>query len=97
MEKQNDISPVEVFAGELWQATMIQNILEDHHLQVFLENKLMGTIAPWRVEAGGVNPVKVIVSNADYKQAIKTVSSKIKLKITTGCHRYIEELSSFFN
>lgn len=73
MEKQNYIKPVEVFAGELWQATMIQNILEDNQIQVFLENELMGTIAPWRVEAGGLNPVKVIVSNADFEQATKLI------------------------
>lgn len=64
---------MEVFAGELWQATMIQNILEDNEIQVFLENELMGTIAPWRVVAGGFNPVKVVVSSLDYEQAIKLI------------------------
>jgi hypothetical protein len=73
MEKQNDIKLVEVFAGELWQATMIQNVLEDNQIQVFLENELMGTIAPWRVVAGGFNPVKVIVSSSDCEQAIKLI------------------------
>lgn len=73
MQKGNDIKPVEVFAGELWQATMIQNILEDNQIQVFLENELMGTIAPWRVAAGGFNSVKVIVSSSDFEQAIKLI------------------------
>lgn len=73
MEKQDDIMPVEAFAGELWQATMIQNILEDNQIQAFLENELMGTIAPWRVVAGGFNPVRVIVSSSDYKQATKLI------------------------
>nr|WP_294896734.1 DUF2007-related protein [uncultured Pedobacter sp.] len=73
MEKHNNIKPIEVFAGQLWQATMIQNILEDNGIQVFLENELMGTVAPWRVVAGGFNPVKVIVSNTDYEQAVKLI------------------------
>ena len=73
MESNNDIKLIEVFAGELWQATMIQNILEDNEIQVFLENELMGTIAPWRVVAGGFKPVKVVVSSLDYEQAIKLI------------------------
>ncbi|MGY4385785.1 nicotinic acid phosphoribosyltransferase [Pedobacter sp. UYP24] len=73
MADQSEINLIEAFAGELWQATMIQNILEDNQIKVFLENELMGTIAPWRVSAGGFNPVKVIVSSADYDQAIKII------------------------
>lgn len=73
MVNQNEIKLVEVFSGQLWQATMIQNILEDNQINVFLENELMGTVAPWRVSAGGFNPVKVIVSSADYDQAIKII------------------------
>ena len=73
MEKQNDIKLVEVFAGELWQATMVQNILEDNQIQAFLENELMGTIDPWIVVAGGFNPVKIIVSNLNYEPAIKLI------------------------
>ncbi|NEU09960.1 DUF2007 domain-containing protein [Flavihumibacter sp. R14] len=73
MEKENDIKLIEVFAGELWQSTMIQNILEDNQIQVSLENELMGTIAPWRVVASGFNPVKVIVSSSDYEQAVKLI------------------------
>ena len=73
MNEQNNIKLVEVFAGELWQATMIKNILEDNQIQTFLENELMGTIAPWRVAAGGFSPVKVIVSNLDFEQSLKLI------------------------
>lgn len=73
MEKQNDIKLVEVFAGELWQATMIQNVLEDNQIHAFIDNKLMGTLEPWVVSAGGFNPIKVIVSSADHEQAIKLI------------------------
>jgi hypothetical protein len=73
MDEQYDIKMVEVFAGELWQATMIQNVLEDSQINAFVENKLMGTLEPWVVSAGGVNPNKVIVSSVDYEQAIKLI------------------------
>jgi nicotinic acid phosphoribosyltransferase len=33
----------------------------------------MGTIAPWRVAAGGFSPVKVIVSNLDFEQSLKLI------------------------
>ena len=73
MGNQNELKLVEVFAGELWQATMIQNILEDNQIQAFLENELMGTIAPWRVSAGGFNPVQVNISSLDYDKAMKLI------------------------
>ena len=73
MDKQKDIKLVEVFAGELRQATMIQNILEDNQIQAFIENKLMGTLEPWVVSAGGFNPIKVIVSSLDQEHAIKLI------------------------
>jgi nicotinic acid phosphoribosyltransferase len=73
MKAQDGIKLVEVFAGELWQSTMVQNILEDNQINAFLENELMGTVAPWRVSSGGFNPVKVMVSNTDYDKAIKII------------------------
>ncbi len=73
MEKQDDIKLVEVFAGEHWQATMIQNVLNENQIQAFLENELMGTIAPWRIAPGGFNPVKVIVANHDYELSLKLI------------------------
>ena len=73
MENTNNTKLVEVFAGQLWEATMIQNILEDNQIQTSLENTLMSTIEPWAVSAGGVNPVKVIVSDQDYDQSMKLI------------------------
>lgn len=73
MKKQDDIKLVEVFAGEHWQATMIQNILIDNQIQAFLENGLMGNIEPWVVSSGGFNPVKVVISNQDYELSVKLI------------------------
>ncbi|HXH99276.1 MAG TPA: hypothetical protein VNI52_03330 [Sphingobacteriaceae bacterium] len=54
MEAQNNIKLVEVFAGELWQATMIKNVLEDNQIQAHLQNELMGTLEPSVSAAGGL-------------------------------------------
>ncbi len=69
----NQIKPVEVFSGELWQATMIKNVLEDNEIQAFLRNELMSNIEPWVVQAGGFNSVKVIVSSLDYDLSMKLI------------------------
>lgn len=69
MNKEDKLIPVEVYAGELWKATMIKNVLEDNNIQAFLENSLMGVIEPWVVSPGGFEPVKVVVSNIDYDKA----------------------------
>ena len=63
----------EVFSGTLWEATIIKNILEDNGLQVFIENNLMSTIAPYIVTAGGSNSTKILTSETDYDPAIKLI------------------------
>ena len=74
MKLQEDTKLIEVFAGELWQATMIQNILEDNDIQALLQNSLMGTLEPWVVSSGGFCPVKVIVTSNDYDLSIKLIN-----------------------
>lgn len=71
--KNDEPIPVEVFAGELWQATMIRNVLEDNNIQAFIQNSLMGVIEPWVVSPGGFEPVKVVVANTDYEKAMQLV------------------------
>lgn len=73
MERRNDIKLVEVFAGELYQATMIKNLLEDNNIQAHLQDEHMGVIQPWVVASGGFNAVKVIVSNLDYGLSVKLI------------------------
>jgi hypothetical protein len=73
MKNEDELKLVEVFAGELWQATMIKNVLEDNNIQTFIQNSLMGVIEPWVVSPGGFEPVKVIVASPDYDKALLLV------------------------
>ena len=57
---------VEIFAGEFYQASMIKDLLEDNGIEVFIENELMGNIAPWYVASGGIAPMKLKILNSDY-------------------------------
>lgn len=52
---------------------MIQHVLEDNGVQVHLENALLGRIEPWMISAGGLNPVKIIVSDVNYDLALKLI------------------------
>ena len=62
---------VTVFTGEIWQATMIQNVLEANNIFVQLKNSLMSSIEPWAVTPGGFGAAEVLVPKGDYDAAIK--------------------------
>lgn len=72
--KDNHANPVEVFAGTPLDAGMIQSILEEEGIQAFINNELMGNIAPWQVEAGGFGAAKVVVSSLDYEKATQIIN-----------------------
>jgi hypothetical protein len=70
----NDNKPIVVFSGELWKASMIKEILEDNNIQVFLQDEYLGNGMSYMISAGGINPVKVVVSTLDYNLAIKIIA-----------------------
>ena len=65
----NKLEFVEIFSGELWQAEMIKEMLEDNGIQAYLGNELMGNIAPWIVTPGGTASVKINISTSDYARS----------------------------
>lgn len=67
------VTPVEVFAGPLWKSTIVKEMLIDNGIQAFILNEFEGTIAPFRVQAGGIDPIKVIVSSLDYDMALRLI------------------------
>lgn len=76
MNPEEQIKPVEVFAGELIQVTFIKDLLEQNGIRVFLGNQNMSFIAPWYVSAGGANALKVIVSSRDAERALELIGSQ---------------------
>jgi hypothetical protein len=69
MKENDDIEPVEVFAGTIWAAQMVKSLLEDSEIEAFLLDENTGTLAPWYTSAGGAGSVRVVVSNRDYERA----------------------------
>jgi hypothetical protein len=74
MKDNSHSNPVEVFAGTSLDAGIIQSMLEQEGVQAFINNELMGSIAPWQVEAGGAGAAKVVVSELDYEKAIQIIN-----------------------
>lgn len=57
---------VEVFEGNLFQAQMVKNLIENDGIESFFKDELVGTRNPvWRPGSG----VRVMVSDLDYDRA----------------------------
>jgi hypothetical protein len=69
MDTNSEISPVEVFAGSVWEAEMVKSILEDSEIECFLKDEITGTLYPWYTASGGAGSVKVVVSSEIYPKA----------------------------
>lgn len=72
MENKNEF--VEIYAGELWQSSIIKDLLEDNGIPAFIENELMGTIIPSQITSGGVAPVNVKINDSDFVRAKELIN-----------------------
>lgn len=66
---KDEIKAIEIFSGTLWKAELLKSILEDAKIEAFLKDNIIGTTFPFQAAAGGANPIKVIISSADYEEA----------------------------
>lgn len=79
----NDIEPVEVFSGSIWEAELLKSLLENAEIETFLQDENTGTIAPWYTAPGGAGSVKVVVSSRDYNEA-KTIVEEFEKNMKGG-------------
>ena len=73
MENADEFVPVEVFAGEYWEASIIKEILEDNNIGAILKDEIMGSILPYYVTAGGSAAVKIVVSKGEMDASLKLI------------------------
>lgn len=59
----DDLNPVEVFVGTAWEAGLVESLLENAEITVFIRYGGKGTMAPW--DSGGGLPVNRIFVSAD--------------------------------
>ena len=69
MKTDKEIVPVEVFSGSIWQAEFIKSLLANAEIEGYLNDEMIGTMAPWVTSNAGVGAVKVMVSSQDYDAA----------------------------
>lgn len=74
MKNKNELEPVEVFTGIVWEAEMVKNLLENEGIQAFLSNEIIGTLVPWYTNPGA-GSVNVVVAAKDLEQALKVVEA----------------------
>jgi len=73
MDNQEELKPVEVFAGNSWDAGLVKSMLEDAEIESFLQDEVRGTLTPFLVGSGGFGAVKLVVSSDDYEKAKQVV------------------------
>ena len=75
MIRTPDSETLVIFRGNPIDAEMINQLLNDHGIVTLISNKLMGSIAPWQVSAGGFEPVEVIINKADEQRAHELIDA----------------------
>lgn len=69
MKTENEIEPVEIFAGTAVQASLVKSLLENAEIQAYLKDEFTGVLYPWHISPGGVGAVKVLISSVDQDRA----------------------------
>jgi hypothetical protein len=69
----DELEPVMVYSGTIWEAELLKSILEDAEIETFLRDEFTGTLAPWYTAPGGSGSVKVVVSSLDFEKAYQIV------------------------
>ena len=80
MKTNDNNAPVEVFSGTIVEAEIVKSLLENAEIETFLNDELIGTLAPWNAAPGGLGAVKIVVSTLDYDKAMVVVEEYQKNK-----------------
>lgn len=69
MSSPQTSTQIEVFSGEFWQASLMQQLLEEHGIFSYMGNELLSSIDPVIVSTTVATHVSLKVSQADSDQA----------------------------
>ena len=78
MSNEDDL--IVVYAGNSIDTYFLKSLLEDAGVTTLLKDEMMGNIAPWIVEPGGIGAVKIIVKEKDIDRAKPIVHKFINNK-----------------
>lgn len=71
-KKSDEIIPVEVFSGTLQEVALVESLLENAEIRVYIYYGGEGAFGPW--DSGGNLPLsRIIVSSEDFEKAMIVV------------------------
>lgn len=62
-----------IYSGSPINAELLKGILLEEGITAALQNELIGSIAPWQLSAGGINPVDVVIFERDKEKALALI------------------------
>lgn len=74
MSEQNKKSQTEVFSGELWQASLMKQLLEEHDIYSVMNNEFMSSIEPAALGSPYINRVSLLVSRENQEAALNLIT-----------------------
>ena len=74
MDPKTQIHSVVIYAGTIFDAQLVQSLLESSEIHAYLKDEYSGTLVPWWVSPGGAAPVKVLVADKDEAEARSIVA-----------------------
>ena len=66
---------IEIYKGNPVNAEIVKDILNDNGIIATLSNQLMGSIAPFYVSGGGIDPVGVEIFARDKEKALALIDA----------------------
>jgi len=72
---ENDRDLIEIYRGNPIDSEMIKDILNDNGIIASMTNQIMGSIAPFYVAAGGMDPVGVEIFARDKEKALALIEA----------------------
>jgi hypothetical protein len=73
MVKETDL--IEIYKGNPINSEIIKDIFNDNGIIASMNNQMMGSIAPFYVSAGGINPVGVEIFARDREKALALIDA----------------------
>jgi len=65
---------IPLFTGSLWEAEVIQGLLQNEGINSSIHDEVTGTIAPWLAASGGVDTVTLVVTDINLDRAKEIVA-----------------------
>ncbi len=73
MKKQDRLTLIEIYSGEIWQVKMMQSVLLEYQITTLLKNELMSSIDPTLLSGGGFSPASLWVNSPNLESAKKII------------------------